>query len=297
MDDQQKAYCYGLGAVLCWSTVATAFKLSLSYLSPAQLVLMATGVSWLFLGTLLIFTNKTSLVFGISAHDYLHSLVLGGLNPCLYYLILLQAYALLPAQEAQALNYTWALTMALLAVPLLRHPLRAMEAVAAIVCYCGVLVIATRGQLMTLDFVNPRGVGLALLSTLLWAFYWILNTSERRDPVVALFLNFSFALPLLLGYCLWQGELRAMPWQGVAGAVYVGLFEMGLSFTLWLNAMRLTRSTIRISSLIFIAPPLSLVLIHFVLGEAILRSTVIGLALILGGLALQHLKRGAPGGG
>lgn len=293
LDDQQKAYCYGLGAVLCWSTVATAFKLSLNYLSPAQLLLMATGVSWLFLGALLILGGKIALVTRGSARDYLHSLVLGGLNPFLYYLILLEAYALLPAQEAQALNYTWALTMALLAVPLLRHPLRPLEVLAALVCYCGVLVIATRGQVMTLDFANPLGVGLALLSTLLWALYWILNTNERRDPVAALFLNFSFALPLLLGYCLWQGQLRAVPWQGVAGAVYVGLIEMGLSFTLWLNAMRLTRSTIRISSLIFVAPPLSLVLIHFVLDEAILASTVIGLVLILGGLGLQHLKRGA----
>ena len=60
----------------------------------------------------------------------------------------------------------------------------------------------------------------------------------------------------------------------------------------WLKAMRLTRSTIRISSLIFIAPPLSLVLIYFVLGETILPSTLLGLAFILAGLCLQSLKRG-----
>jgi len=292
VDEQQKAYCYGIGAVLCWSTVATAFKLSLAYLSPAQLVLMASLASWLFLGAALAYRGRASTLSSARPRELLHSLLLGGLNPFLYYLVLFEAYDLLPAQEAQALNYTWALTMALLAVPLLRHPLRPMEILAALVCYCGVLVIATRGQLTTLDFANPLGVGLALLSTVLWALYWLFNTSERRDPVLALFLNFSFALPMLLIYCLWQGELRPVPWQGVAGALYVGIFEMGLSFILWLQAMRLTRSTIRISSLIFIAPPLSLVLIYFVLGEAILWSTLVGLVLILGGLGLQHLKRG-----
>lgn len=293
MDKQQKAYCYGLGAVLCWSTVATAFKLSLAYLSPAQLVLVSSLVSWLFLAVVLVSNRGLSAITDASPPARLRAMALGALNPFLYYLVLFQAYDLLPAQEAQALNYTWALTMALLAVPLLRHPLRAGELLAALVCYVGVLVIATRGQLLSLEFAHPLGVGLALLSTVLWALYWILNTGEKMDPVAALFLNFSFALPLLFVYCLWQGELRAMPWQGVAGAVYIGVFEMGLSFILWLNAMRLTRSTIRISSLIFIAPPLSLVLIHVVLGETILGSTLVGLGLILAGLALQHLRRGA----
>lgn len=293
MDDQRKAYLYGLGAVLCWSTVATAFKLSLEYLTPAQLVLLASLVSWLFLAVTLAVTGKLGLVVAARPGEYLGALFLGALNPFLYYLVLFEAYKLLPAQEAQALNYTWALTMALLAAPLLKHRLKRAEILAALISYCGVLVIATRGQLLSLDFANPLGVGLALLSTVLWSLYWILNTGNRQDPVVGLFLNFCFALPLLFAYCLFTGELSRMPWQGVAGAVYIGVFEMGFSFVLWLNAMKLTRSTIGISSLIFVAPPLSLVLIHYVLAEAVLPSTLWGLGLILLGLAVQHRKSAA----
>ena len=292
MDKQRRALLFGLGAVLCWSTVATAFKLSLQYLSPAQLVLLAALTSWLFLGLVLVVTGELRQLLGGKSRDYLYAALLGGLNPCLYYLVLLKAYELLPAQEAQALNYTWALTTALLAAPLLGHKLRPMELLAALVCYSGVLVIATRGQVSSLEFASPVGVALALASTLLWAFYWLLNTANKRDPVASLFLNFSFGLPLLLVYCLWQGQLVAVPWQGVAGAVYVGLVEMGISFILWLYAMKLTSSTIRISSLIFMAPPLSLLLIYFVLGEQILPSTLVGLALILMGLAMQYSKRG-----
>jgi drug/metabolite transporter (DMT)-like permease len=273
--------------------VATAFKLSLAHLTPAQLVLLASVVSWLFLGVVLAVTGKFEQVISAAPRDYRNALLLGGLNPLLYYLVLFKAYSLLPAQEAQALNYTWALTLPLLAAPLLRHPLKRAEIVAALISYCGVLVIATRGQLLSMDFASPLGVGLALISTVIWAFYWIFNAGSRQDPVVGLFLNFCFAVPMLLAYCLWVGELTALaavPWSGVAGAVYVGVFEMGLSFILWLHAMKLTRSTIRISSLIFMAPPLSLVLIHYVLGEAVLPSTLSGLALILLGLAVQHVS-------
>ncbi|WP_207061458.1 DMT family transporter [Motiliproteus sp. SC1-56] len=294
MSRQSKAYLFGLAAVLCWSTVATAFKLSLAHLSPAQLLFFAALVSWLLLGGMLALKGELVRVLSVSRSDCLASLVFGAINPCAYYLVLFQAYALLPAQEAQAINYTWALTMALLAVPLLGHRLRLQELAAALVCYLGVLVISTRGELLTLEFANGQGVALALASTVLWALYWILNARDQRDPVQGLFLNFSFGVPLVALYCFWQGEFSGLSLAGLPGAVYVGVFEMGLSFVLWLNAMRYTESTARISNLIFISPFLSLVFIYFLLGEPILPSTLWGLGLILTGLLLQQLRRREP---
>ncbi len=47
---QRQAMLYGLMAVLLWSTVATAFKLSLQHLTPIQLVLFASLTSVLSLG-------------------------------------------------------------------------------------------------------------------------------------------------------------------------------------------------------------------------------------------------------
>ena len=63
---------------------------------------------------------------------------------------------------------------------------------------------------------------------------------------------------------------------------------MGIACVLWMNAMRLTDNPLRISSLIFLAPPLSLLLIGKVLNEPISHSTLIGLAIILIGLAGQQ---------
>ena len=77
-------------------------------------------------------------------------------------------------------------------------------------------------------------------------------------------------------------------WQGWAGGLYVGLFEMGLAFVLWMGAMKATTSTLRISSLIFLSPPLSLVLIWVIAGEPVKAYTLFGLVLILFGLWLQR---------
>jgi drug/metabolite transporter (DMT)-like permease len=213
---------------------------------------------------------------------------MGWLNPGLYYLVLFAAYDQLPAQEAMAINYSWGITLALIAAPLLRQRLTPGALLAACISYSGIVVIATRGSPLSLDFAQPLGVGLALLSTLLWSLYWVINTRLSVDPEVNLFLNFSGALPLLLGLLWWSGTPLPIVWQGWAGGLYVGLFEMGLAFVLWMGAMKATTSTLRISSLIFLSPPLSLILIWMIAGEPVKAYTLIGLILILFGLWLQR---------
>ena len=78
--------------------------------------------------------------------------------------------------------------------------------------------------------------------------------------------------------------------KGLLGATYIGLFEMSITFMFWLSAMKLTTSTSKIANLIFIAPFLSLIFIYFLVGEAILFSTIIGLVLIVIGLLVQQGK-------
>jgi drug/metabolite transporter (DMT)-like permease len=206
----------------------------------------------------------------------------------LYYLVLLQAYALLPAQQAQAINYTWAITLALLAAPLLGHRLGRRDVVALVMGYGGVLIIATRGQVAQLRFDSVPGVALALLSTVVWALYWLLATRDRRDPVACLCLNFAVAVPVALVLCAVFSSLSVPGWRGLAGAAYIGLFEMGLTFALWSAALRLSSGVSRIGNLIFLSPLVSLVFIATVLGEAIHPATLVGLALIIPGVLLQQ---------
>jgi drug/metabolite transporter (DMT)-like permease len=290
MSNQRKAYIFALITVGLWSTVATVSKLSLRYLSPAELLLYACAVSSIVLFIILQAQRKLSDVLALSRQEWLTSIGFGLLNPFFYYLILFKAYDLLPAQQAQIINYTWAITLSLLSIPLLGQRVVGRQWLAIGVSYAGVLVIATRGELLALHFENPLGVGLALLSTLLWALYWILNTRDKRDPVLGLFLNFVCAFPFIFGYVIWTEGLRRVPLYGLAGAVYIGIFEMGVSFIFWLMAMKYTESTAKIANLIFIAPFASLFFIHFLVGEEIYPSTLVGLVLVMGGLAIQSLS-------
>ncbi|MDX1565627.1 MAG: DMT family transporter, partial [Phycisphaeraceae bacterium] len=121
MKNQRLAMTYGLATVLCWSTVASAFKLSLRYLSPVELLFYAVLVSLAVLFAILLLQGKLGELKRLNKVDLQVSLGFGLLNPFLYYLVLFEAYDLLPAQQAQPLNYTWAITLSLLSIPLLKQ--------------------------------------------------------------------------------------------------------------------------------------------------------------------------------
>ncbi|KEF31476.1 Permease of the drug/metabolite transporter (DMT) superfamily [Marinobacter nitratireducens] len=290
MSNQKQAMLFGLATVLLWSTVATAFKLALRELAPVQMLLIAVVSSVVVMAAILMVQGRWSMVFQLSRGQYAQSFGMGLINPCLYYFVLFGAFDRLPAQEAQPLNYTWALVLAYLSVPFLGQRLRKLDILAGLICYAGVVVIATRGAVTSLSFSDPLGVGLALGSTVIWASYWIIATRDTRDPVVGLFLNFLFGLPVIALICWWTEGLEVGSGTAFGAAVYVGVFEMGVAFVLWSYAMKKAENTSKVSNLIFISPFLSLVFIYFILGEQILASTYVGLILIMGGLWLQQKK-------
>jgi drug/metabolite transporter (DMT)-like permease len=284
---QRSAYAYGLATVLLWSTVASAFKLTLRHADPVQLLCISTLVSTLTLLAVLTLQGKLSHLRRINAQDLRRSALLGLLNPFLYYLILFKAYDLLPAQEAQPLNYTWAITLALLSIPLLGQRITTRDFAAMGVSYLGVLTICTRGDVLGMSFADPLGAGLALASTVIWALYWIFNTRDRMDPVLRLLLNFAFGSLYILPAAWLLTDPLALNLPGLLGAAYVGVFEMGITFIFWLKALKLSRTTAQVGNLIYFSPFLSLIFIRVFVGETILPSTLIGLVLIILGNLVQ----------
>ncbi|MGC9458167.1 DMT family transporter [Vibrio genomosp. F10] len=289
--NERRALGFGLAAVLLWSTVATAFKLTLAEFTPIQMLTVASVVSAIALVGICSYQGKLGQLSTTFISNPWYYLLLGLINPLAYYLILFKAYDLLPASQAQAINYSWAITLTLMAAVFLGQKIRGKDWIACGFSYLGVIVIATKGDLLGLNFESPLGVSLALLSTLLWAGYWILNAKNKADPVIGVLLGFLVAIPFAMGLSIYEGEnWDAITTQGWLAVTYVGLFEMGITFVLWLSALKLTQNTARISNLIFASPFISLMLLATIIGEDIHPATLIGLVLIITGLVIQQVK-------
>ncbi|MFA6569712.1 MAG: DMT family transporter, partial [Bacteroidota bacterium] len=149
-------------------------------------------------------------------------------------------------------------------------------------------IISTRGDVFSLKFSNIFGVSLALGSSIIWATYWLFNVKDKRDEIAKLLLNFFFGLIFILAYNLIFADFIIPDKFGVFAVVWVGLFEMGITFVFWLKALKYSETTATISNLIYLSPFISLIFINFALGEKILISSIIGLTLIVLGVVTQQ---------
>ena len=287
LKNQNKAYVFAGIAIFFWSTVASAFKLSLEHLEPIQLVFYSTLFSVCVLFVILIYQGKAQLIKRFSRADLLRCALLGLLNPCLYYIILFQGYDALPAQEAMVINFSWPVMMVILSIPILKQSIDIKSFLSIILCYIGVIAIATGGDLLSLSFNSPKGVFYMLFSTVIWSLFWLLNTKNKNDPLVSLFLIFLFSSPIIFLIMYFTDSFAVPSIEGLMGSIYIGFFEMGISIILWQSALKISRTVSRVASLVFITPFMSLVVLYLVLGEKILASTFFGLILICAGLILQ----------
>ena len=154
--------------------------------------------------------------------------------------------------------------------------------------FFGLIVIATKGNLRDFNFDEPLGIFLAFGSALIWATFWIFNLKDNRDVLIKLSMSFAFGFFYISLLMFFAGiDVFAVSFNSVLAAVYVGLFEMGVTFVLWLNALKNSEDTAKVSSLIYLAPFISLNFISIILGEKILFSTIIGVVLIVGGILIQ----------
>ena len=293
MQKQGLAYLYATVSVLLWSSVATVFKLALNDLPVIIVLFYSSAFSTAILFIVLIAQGKTGLLIKQGRKDMRYSALVGLLNPFIYYLILFQAYSLLLAQVAQPLNYTWAIVLSIMSAIIFGQRMGARDMISLILGLAGVLIISTGGKLSGFGASNPFGVVLALSSSLVWASMWILNMRDGRDAVLKLFMGFLFGtvyISLLVLFTVPLSSLAIDPLH-LFYVAYIGLFEMGLTFVLWLTALELSGKSSSVAVLIYFSPFLSLVFIHFILGENIMLSSVLGLFLIVAGVLLERWSK------
>ena len=287
----RKAYVFAILAVLFWSTSPTAFKLGLRHLDTWQLLTGATLSSTLVLGIMTLLRGNLPSLRSFTRKDLLFSALMGLLNPVAYYLILFKAYTILPAQVAQPLNMVWPIVLVLLSILMLGQRISWLSIGAMVLSFSGVVVVSLQGGSASQDPQNRLGIILALSSSVVWAFYFIFNTRDRRDPVARLFLNFAFASGYLLLGGILLGQSLPDSAEGWYASLYVGVFEMGVTFVLWLMAIRLAPSSDRISNLVYIAPFLNLFLASQILDERIYMTTLLGIILLVSGILIQNTAR------
>ncbi len=285
------AYFYAAGAILLWGSTASVIKLLLVNLSSVQILFYASLFATIFLFTIAWFRGALSEVRNYALRDYVWFAAMGFVGVFLYYVCFYLALSYLSAQEAFIINYLWPIFIVLFAVPILAERFTVTKLIAVLLSFCGVLIVATNGNVTALSFESPLGVGLAVLGAASYGLFSTLGKLREYDR----FASMGFYYLATFIYCILTigfigGIAPITSTMQLFGLLWVGLGTCGLAFALWFMALK-HGDTAKISNLAFITPFLSLVYIHFLLGEPILTTSLLGLLLIVSGIVFQALRK------
>ena len=289
MNNNNKSILLALAAVLSWSTVATAFKVALTYLTHFEMLLVASVTSLAIFAIVLTVQRRWGVVMALPRKTWRYFALLGLLNPVAYYLVLFKSYDLLPAQIAQPVNYFWPIFLLVLLALFAKQRIPVKKYIGMFISLGGLILISLGGgQIGNLE-ISPLGLFLGLMSALLWASYWMVNNknSHKADATVACFMSFLFgSIYLIIGALCVGVNLNTLP--GILSGMYVGAFEMGIPFVCFGLAMRTTTNPALINQLCYLSPFLSLFFVSAILGEQIVFTTYIGLFLIVAGIVFNE---------
>lgn len=289
MNRNTRAILLALMAVLSWSTVATAFKVALTYLTHFEMLLIASLTSVLVFTLTLTIQGKWHMVRRLSSKLWKELAFQGFLNPAAYYLILFKAYDMLPAQVVQPVNYAWPIVLLILLAAFAKQPIPSKKYMGMVISMLGVVMISLgTGQLSGME-VPFTGVLLAAISAFFWAGYWMVNNKHKDsiDAIVTLFGSFLCG-SLYLIICIPVFGFSIPNLNGLLAGIYVGGFEMAIPFICFGIAIRITSNPALINQLCYLSPFLSLFFIAMVLHEPIVVTTYIGLVLIVAGIVFNE---------
>lgn len=288
MQDKNKAIVYAAVAVLSWSTVATMFKITLKHFTYFEMLLVASFSALVVFAVAITVQKKWGELNTLTRSQWGWGMAMGLLNPVAYYLVLFKSYALLPAQVAQPINYSWPIVLLVLLAVIARKPIPKVKYIGMCLSLGGVTLISLGTGGVSGESLPVAGLLLALCSAFLWAAYWIVNNQNKKmDATVALFLSFLFGSVYLFVAALCIGvDLSST--TGLLSAVYVGAFEMGIPFIFFGLAIRTTDNPALVNQMCYLSPFISLFLIHTFLGEQIYATTYGGLFLIVFGIVFNE---------
>lgn len=280
-----RAYVALFGLALIWGYTWVVIKIATADVTPFVLVALRT-----LIGALVMFGLAATMRRPLRSPPVVPTIIAGLLNVAGFYVFQTLAVATSGAGRSAVLAYTYPFWTALLAWPLLGDRITNRMWLGLLLAALGLgFVVAP------IDLIHdPAGKFFAVLTAIEWSFAAIYSKWYRSRYQVD-----------LISFTAWQTWYAAIALAALAALVpgqhlhagasfawalgYIGVFGTALGLLLWLYALsRLQTAAASLASLL--TPVVAVVVAWFQLAEIPSRNEVVGIALIVGALAVNAAR-------
>ncbi|MGH7535045.1 MAG: DMT family transporter [Gemmatimonadales bacterium] len=278
--------------LVLWASGFVAIRVAVAEYPPGALALVRFGVASVTIAVLALLLPSQRVRLP-AARDLPGFLATGIAGIAIYHLALNAGERTVSAGGASLIVNLNPIFTALIAAVVLGERLGSRGWVGVLVGFVGALLVSLgEGG----EFRIEPGAGLVLVAAISQAVYFVMQKPylARYTPLEA------------TAYAVWLGTLCLAPFAGQAlaalhasstgatvAAVYLGIFPGAVAYTTW--AVVLARLPAgRATSLLYLVPPIALVLAWVGLGERPSAMSLVGGAVALGGVALVNARRSMP---
>ena len=284
-------YLEALFAVTVWGASFVATKISLQYVDPSTVVWLRFSMGVVILGVAVILNKQFSLPQG---RDWGYFAILGFLGITFHQW--LQSTGLL---TAQATTTAWIITstpifIALLGLFILKEGLVWYQVAGIILATFGVLLVVTKGNLLSLTagkFGTP-GDFLVMISAINWAVFSTLSRPglKKHPSTLMMFYVMSFGwvfISILFFFGSGIHQITSIPWNGWIAITFLGVFCSGIAYVFWYDALRVL-PVAQTGAFLYLEPMITVIVAALILREAIVLATLVGGITILIGVWLVN---------
>ena len=295
MQGQVRIYFYAVSAVVIWSTLAAMAKSLLTVVPTFEALFLSSLIASVFL---LVQQGLRGGLRVFRAYDwrgYLAMAALGFIGLFVYSGLYFYGLTQLTSQEACILNYLWPMMIVLFAALLLGERITLRTAVALLLSFSGVLVLTLGGEGRA-DGNAVLGSLACVLAALCYGLFCVLNRKRNVDPTVLMTVAWGVTALCALSVTLMAETWVTLSWTQWGGMLWFGIFVNAVAYLWWAMALQEAQNAAMVANLAYFVPLLSLAVSAVTLGEEMSRAVLLALVLIMGGILLQNVRRGAKSG-
>ena len=284
-------YIKALFSVTVWGASFVATKISLEYTNPTTLVWMRFTMGVMILGLAVILSKQFALPKG---KDWGYFALLGFLGITFHQW--LQSTGLL---TAQATTTAWIITttpifIAVLGFILLRERLAWYQVAGILLATFGVLLVVTKGDLVSLTAgrLGTQGDYLVMTSAVNWAVFSTLSRPGLKKHPATLMMFYVMVFGWLFTSILFfassgMEQVASIPLAGWIAISFLGVLCSGIAYIFWYDALQVL-PVAQTGAFLYLEPIITVIVAAIVIKEAILLATLVGGIIILVGVWLVN---------
>ena len=282
----KKEYIYALGAILCWSSIATITKLLLGSLDSMQITFISSAIALLVLIIVNIIKGNMKLIKQYKPIEYLKMAGIGSLGIFVNHLFLYMGIDRMEASQAFIINYLWPIMSVVFGCIILKERMTLRKGIAIVLSFVGIIIVTANGNLLSIGEDTLIGALFCVTNAVAYGLFAILNKKKNYNQLFAMMIYYLSATIICFVYILFAGSNLAVNGLQFAGLVWMGIFTNAFAFLAWALALKIG-DTAKVSNLAYITPFLSLVWTTIILGEPFNVNSLIGLGVIMLGIFIQ----------